>query len=488
MILRKNISLTEDYLKKLEPLMKKHNGNLSAVIREMIDLADAAFADPDSVKRLISGLKKEHNLTSSTLTWALKNLAGRLPDEETVHNIIGSEVSSISSLEKRLNEMGSEIYWDCSVKSSSDNDIKPNNANFIITGKNMDLNTYMAAVIAVFASKKYNLGVTKAKSVNNSIEMDMTAGEEEWSRKSMTAHFGHLEEAFLELYKKPDFWSIIISLYIKMNYDMVAISRQFFEETLAGRNSPRFTICIERFCDSPVNRIPPDELLKKIAVLYPRMGIIKNIDINKDSLIIHHGLSEPEAIKKLTDIFTELLNLNGRTYGATISENLIVMKLQPEVGKILTRMIEDLKHRESPLADYHTDLLKMLDMLRNVPSDEEFIRSFGSKFGKKMIENYEKDKKIGKWDAGSFLKYLQEAGTIIGQDSKWGSVSENVIRGEIKASSLVNGNGDNGATNGMFIKGIFSGWVSHAFGDPSKMVYKNQVMSENTPLEVYIAI
>lgn len=196
MILRKNISLTEDYLKKLEPLMKKHNGNLSAVIREMIDLADAAFADPDSVKRLISGLKKEQNLTSSTLIWALKNLAGRLPDEETVHNIIGSEVSSISSLEKRLNEMGGEIYWDCSVKSSSDNDIKPNNVVFIITGKNIDLNTYMAAVIAVFASKKYHLGVTKVKSVNNSIEMDMTAGEEEWSRKSITMHFGHLEEAF----------------------------------------------------------------------------------------------------------------------------------------------------------------------------------------------------------------------------------------------------------------------------------------------------
>jgi hypothetical protein len=218
------------------------------------------------------------------------------------------------------------------------------------------------------------------------------------------------------------------------------------------------------------------------------MGIIKNIDINKDSLIIHHGLSEPEAIKKLTDMFTELLNLNGRTYGASISENLIVMKLQPEVGKILTRMIEDLKHRESPLADYHTDLLKMLDMLRNVPSDEEFIKSFGSKFGKKMIENYEKDKKIDKWDAGTFLKYLQEAGTIIGQDSKWGSVSENVIRGEINSSSLVKGNGYDGTTNGMFIKGIFSGWVSHAFGDPSKMVYKNHLTGENTPLEVYIAI
>ena len=81
----------------------------------MIDLADLVFQDPDSVKRLISGLKKEHNLTSHVLSWALSNLSGKLPEEEMVHNIIGN-ISSIPSLERRLNELGSEIYWCSSVK------------------------------------------------------------------------------------------------------------------------------------------------------------------------------------------------------------------------------------------------------------------------------------------------------------------------------------------------------------------------------------
>lgn len=484
MILRKNISLTEEYLKKLEPLMQKHNGNLSAVIREVIDLADAAFADPDSVRRLISGLKKEQNLTSSTLVWALKNLAGRLPDEETVNNIIGS-VSSISSLEKRLNEMGGEIYWGLSVKSSSNNDMKPDNAVFTITGKNMDLNRYLASVIALYAAKNYHLGVTKIRGVNNSFEMELVKGEDDWALGSVTENFGYLEDTFSELYKKPDFWSIIIGLYIKMNYDMVAISRQSFEELLGGIIPPKATVCIERFCDYPINQIPPDDFLKKIAYLYPRMGIIKNIDINKDSLIIHHGLTGPLAIRKLADMFVELLSLNGRTYSATISESLIVLKLQPEVGKILTRMIEDLKPKEAPLANYHTDLLKMLDMLKNVPSDEEFIKSFGSKFGKKMIQNYETDKKIDKWDAGAFIKYLQETNAILGQDANWANISENVIHGEIRACRLVNGNGNTGITNCMFIKGIFNGWVSHAFGDLSKTVYESQ---GKNPCEIYIAL
>ncbi len=485
MILRKNISLTEEYLKKLGPLLEKHNGNLSAVIREVIDLADAAFADPDSVKRLISGLREEQNLTSSTLTWALKNLTGRIPNWEMVINIIGNNISSVSSLEARLNELCGEIYWDSSVKISPDDDNRPTNAVFTITGKNQDMSRYLASVTALFAAKKFGLGVSGLKSINNSFEMEMKKGENEWILESIIENFGYLDEVFSEIYKKPEFWGILITLYIKMNYDMVAIPRLFYEEIM-GEKTPKTTICIERFYDCPINRIPHEEFIKKIAMLYPCMGIIKKLDINKDSLIIHHGLTDPGAIKKLADMFTDILNLNGHTYGPQISENLIVMKQQPEVGKILTRMIEDLKPRELSHSDYHKDLLKMLDILKNVPADEEFIKSFGSKFGKKMIQNYEKDRNVEKWDTGTFVNYMEEASAILGQNSNWSNVSENVIHGEITGCNLVKCNGDISITNCMFIKGIFNGWVNHAFGAPSKLVYNNT--GQTSACEIYIAL
>ncbi len=273
-----------------------------------------------------------------------------------------------------------------------------------------------------------------------------------------------------------------------MNYEMVAISRQTFEEVLGGKTTPKTTMCIERFCDCPIDRIPTEDLLKKIAVLYPGMGLIKNIDINRNTLIIHHGLTDPEAIKKLTDMFVELLQFNGQTYDSIISENLIVMKRQPEVGKIITTMIDDIKPKNQKLSDYQADLVKMLKILKNVPSEEEFIKSFGSKFGKKMIQNYENDKKIDNWDACTFLKYLQETGVILGQGSRWENVSENVIHGEIIPSSMVKDDSDSGVTSSMFINGIFNGWVSHAFGDPSKIVYKNTAEGENCSCEIYIAL
>jgi len=65
----------------------------------------------------------------------LKNLGGRLPDEETVHNIIANNISSLSDLEIRLNELGSEIYWGMSIKINSDNIFQPKSASFAIEEK-----------------------------------------------------------------------------------------------------------------------------------------------------------------------------------------------------------------------------------------------------------------------------------------------------------------------------------------------------------------
>ncbi len=489
MNLRKSISLNEEYLKKIEPLIQKHNGNLSAVIREIIDLADVAFKDPDSVKRLILGLKNKQSLTSSTLIWALKNLAGRLPDQEIVHTIIGNDITSISSLEKRLNELMGEVYWDSSIKISSDEDRLPEKISFTISGKNQDMNRFLAAVVAEFTSKKYNLGVLSIRNANSSLEMHMKRGEKEVVLKSISDSFGYMDNAFFELYKKPDFWNMILTLYSKMNYDMVAIPKQLFEEILGGRTPHKITTCIERFYGCPINQIPLEDLLKKIKDIYQYTGIIENVDIDKDSLIIHHTFTEPEAIKKVAYMFVELLRLSGHTYNSVTSRNLIVLKPIPRAGKILIKMIDELKTIEEPFENYHKDLLKMLDLLKNMPTNDEIIKSLGCEFGKMMIQNYEKDKKIGVWDAETFVRCMKETGMILKQDSKWEIIGKNVIHGKIIACALVKDDAKINNLNCTFIKGMFDGWISHAFGEKIEIVHTIPQLSAsgNDFCEIYVA-
>jgi len=273
-----------------------------------------------------------------------------------------------------------------------------------------------------------------------------------------------------------------------MNYDMATIPRQLFEDILAEKATHKITTSIERFCGCPVNQIPHEEFLKKMKVLYQSMGLIEDMEINKDSLIIHHGLADHDAIEKLSGMFVELLSLNGQTYSSTVGENLIVLKQLPEMSKILIRMVDDFQTEEEPATNNTADLLKMLDMLKNVPSNEDFIKSLGSKLGKKLIQNYEKDNKINMWDAGIFVKFMQEMSVIFKQDSKWSIVSENVICGKITSCPLVKNDKFNSA-NCIFIKGLYDEWISHAFGEQIERVHSmsKTIASGNDFCEIYVA-
>jgi hypothetical protein len=275
-----------------------------------------------------------------------------------------------------------------------------------------------------------------------------------------------------------------------MNYDMSVIPGQLFEEIQGAGMTYKITNCIERFCGYPINQIPHEDFLKNLKVLYKTMGLIEDMDINNGSLIIHHRFSNSDAIGKLANNFVELMHLNGCTYSSTVGENLIVLKQLPEIGKILIRMVEDIKTREEPVADYYTDLINILKMLKNVPSNEEFIRSLGTRFGNKIIENYKYKKNISEWDPGTFIKYLQDMSVILKQDSKWSNVSENIICGKIINCPLVKTDVEINSNNCMFIKSLYDIWISNAFGEQIERVHNmsQKIPSGNESCEIYIAL
>ena len=42
---------------------------------------------------------------------------------------------------------------------NSDDNLQPRKATFTITGKNQNMNRFLATIIAIFAAKKFNLGI-----------------------------------------------------------------------------------------------------------------------------------------------------------------------------------------------------------------------------------------------------------------------------------------------------------------------------------------
>ncbi|MCX9084616.1 MAG: hypothetical protein OIN87_07465 [Candidatus Methanoperedens sp.] len=117
MSVRKNISLENIHLKKLEPLVQKHNGNFSAAMREIIDLIDIMTKDPAAVNGLIDGLKTDYNLTENVFYWLIKQARGRLIDPEYLNSIIDpAKIVLLSDLEKYLDDMTNGASWQTQVK------------------------------------------------------------------------------------------------------------------------------------------------------------------------------------------------------------------------------------------------------------------------------------------------------------------------------------------------------------------------------------
>lgn len=102
-MIRKNISIDEAHFQKLHPFLEKNKGNLSAAIREIIDLAASNFDNSENYERPIESQQENKKfktkeqlirtgeyllINQQLIKWLVKNSAGRLADEEVVNGLI----------------------------------------------------------------------------------------------------------------------------------------------------------------------------------------------------------------------------------------------------------------------------------------------------------------------------------------------------------------------------------------------------------------
>jgi predicted hydrocarbon binding protein len=123
-----------------------------------------------------------------------------------------------------------------------------------------------------------------------------------------------------------------------------------------------------------------------------------------------------------------------------------------------------------------------------MPFNESFTKSQGIEIGKILIQHYEKNKAIDKWNASTFVEYLQEASAILEQDSNWEVIGENIIHGRISACPMARVNGEVDIASCVFIEGLFEGWISHAFNERADRIYREQTQINNKFCEIYAVV
>lgn len=97
-MIRKNISLYEEDMKKIRGIVEKHEGNLSAAMREIIDFIDFMLRKFDSLEeaKKIERRTKGVCVPSEMLNWFLTYTSECLPDEDAAGSI--EEICAIESV------------------------------------------------------------------------------------------------------------------------------------------------------------------------------------------------------------------------------------------------------------------------------------------------------------------------------------------------------------------------------------------------------
>lgn len=207
-MLRKNVSISDTHLKMLDPLLKKHQGNLSAAMRDIIDFTGFVTENMGSLETAKDLFKEKNQAMEQTrnriygitipltmFRWLLTNRKTNLPPiNEAIQLFSQQNLNSydINSLNKAINEEISFLNWPISVNFGSEE----GQISVQITGIDPEINSFYAKIIAIFLSNNNNpQKINKLMQYPSSIFMLFSgASNREEAFHSMQETFGNNEK------------------------------------------------------------------------------------------------------------------------------------------------------------------------------------------------------------------------------------------------------------------------------------------------------
>ena len=341
MVVRKNISLEQDHLKKLDPLNQKHNGNLSAAIRDAIDIAHASLHRYGTVEEAllrITAEKKEMTsreesietgrnvlLSRPILSWMLRWTKGIPLDKEIFDELLDPlKIVTISELDKRINDISSESGWNCKVSLYCMDDINPATVSVAITGENELYRDFLAQLVVMFLVYNKGLDIEVVHKRATTIRIDLKSIEKGSQPLAARKYFGYFKNVLDEFVSKEDFWRNLVEIYGCVNYNMVSLYKGNYEELLAC-NTPVDAGIFESISKKHVSSIPHPEFLQLLKRTDESLMIIDKVEILDNSINIYHQYKNEKAIQKIRDYYLSLLKANGHVYEAKYSTSLIVL-------------------------------------------------------------------------------------------------------------------------------------------------------------------
>lgn len=207
-MLRKNISISNTHLRIIDPILKKHNGNLSATVREIIDFTGFVVKKFGSIEKAKEELSKENHsndyyvdsiygitIPLSMFRWLLKSRDNsNLPIIEEVTQLFMPEPGASTDLEsvvKDINEKNSMLKWPLFIKTHIEGDTYI----ILISGSDTQINKFGAMLLSMYvANLDKPLKLTNVLKLPSSIQLQFVEGNKDDANTAFETFYGKITE------------------------------------------------------------------------------------------------------------------------------------------------------------------------------------------------------------------------------------------------------------------------------------------------------
>jgi predicted hydrocarbon binding protein len=478
MIVTKHISLDKDCIEKMSPYVEKHQGNFSAAMREIIDRAGK------------SGLPYNSSaIDTSLFKWMLNEICTFTPDNVLNEMIDPILINSMRKLEDFLNYRFRDLGWHIDIVLKCDNDTFPSDVFMEIKGEPQKIK-FLACILSQYLVKnsleRSPLEIRSVVNFNECIKIELSRSNTKDAINSLITFFGGMDDVIKAIKSHPAFWKAIINRHHLSNYNMITVHRNYFEDLLSN-NIPLGEITIENLAKKPVQEIPLKEMLSLIKEVYETSRVVDRVELDKDTIILFHNYRNKEAIEKLKKILVALLENNGHLYDAKSTANMIVLTHRPDVGIKINEIVDNLKISSSRVDQELIMFMAFLKGLKNIPDIPLSLTSLGRRIGKSLMQEYEREMVIKKWDLENFKKAFELINSKLHIESEWKLEGNNLLYTVKKCNIATEGNKLDPCICHT-ARETFKGALNYAFGNTAVLEIKKLLSHGDEICQVVIRL
>ena len=475
-MISRHISIEEEYVEKIQPYLERHNGNIGAAIKEIIDQVEK-YSPYNTLA-----------IDISLLNWMLEETEDMLISDVVLDELIDPKlISSIEKLGKYVNSRFNNLGWDINILLTTDEDSLPSNVLIEIRGTPKKIK-FVARMISQYLTK--NLleisPVAIRRVVNNDeyIKIEMSKSSKKESEESLSKFFGEMDDTLKIIKTRPPFWKDLIKEHHLTNYNMVTVHKNYFEDLLAN-NVPLGEIMIEILAKRPVQDIPLEEMLLMIKHVYETARVVDKVEIDNDKIMLHHNYRTKEAVDKLKRILIMLLDANGHLYDATLSTNMIILKHRPDVGTKINEIVNNLKTSNNRIDQELTMFATFLSGLSDIPDMPLSFAILGRRIGKTLMQEYKDENSIKTWSLEDFKKAIETIDSRLNRKSEL-KLEKGILKYVIAKCNIATEKDKFNPYLCHTMRETFKGALNYVFGDKVELEFNKSLSRGDNLCEVII--